>query len=165
MSRDKDVTGIIEGAELCALLPHRGKMFLLSRVRTYDKKKHTLSAEYDIGPDCLFYDPKFGGIPSWVGIECMAQSISALSGIINRDEGKKPSPGFILSISQLELAVPFLSSGTVLRTCIREDYRLDAVFSYACEMSGHDPSGSYPAGKANITVMAAAGDISRWESV
>ncbi|MDR2758564.1 MAG: 3-hydroxylacyl-ACP dehydratase [Spirochaetaceae bacterium] len=164
MFQDKDITGIIEGEELCSLLPHRGKMFLLSRISTYNKKKNTLSAEYDIGPGCLFYDPEFGGVPSWVGIECMAQSISALSGIINRDEGKKPPPGFILSISNLELAVPFLSSGTVLRTYVREDYRLDAVFSYNCEMSGQDLSGSYPVGRANIMVME-AGDLSRWESL
>ncbi|MFP3089342.1 3-hydroxylacyl-ACP dehydratase [Treponema sp. TIM-1] len=164
MSQDMDIAGIIEGEELCSLLPHRGKMFLLSRIRTYDKKKHHLSAEYDIGPDCLFYDPKFGGIPSWVGIECMAQSISALSGIIRRDEGKNPKPGFIMSISNLELAVPFLSSGTVLRTYVREDYRLDAVFSYMCEMSGEDRSGSYPVGRANMMVMD-AGDSSRWENL
>ena len=139
-------------------------MFLLSRVSRYNKTKNTLSAEYDIGPDCLFYDPGLGGIPSWVGIECMAQSISSLFGIVNRDQGKKPQPGFILSIANLKLAVPFLSSGTILRTCIREDYRLDTVFTFDCEMSGQDSSGSYPVGRADIMVMD-AGDISRWESL
>jgi predicted hotdog family 3-hydroxylacyl-ACP dehydratase len=164
MSQDTETSEIIGGEELYSLLPHRGKMFLLSRIRTYDKKNHSLSAEYDIGPDCLFYDPECGGIPSWVGIECMAQSISALSGIIRRDEGKKPKPGFIMSISNLELAVPFLASGSVLRTQVREDYRMDAVFSYVCEMSGQDLSGAYPVGRANIMVMD-AGDNSRWESL
>ncbi|MDR2631959.1 MAG: 3-hydroxylacyl-ACP dehydratase [Spirochaetaceae bacterium] len=157
MSADQDITGIIEGEELRSLISHRGKMILLSRIKTYNKTQRSLSAEYAISPGCLFYDPELGGIPSWVGIECMAQSISALFGIISRDEGEKPRPGFILSISNLELRVPFLSSGTVLRTFVREDYRLNTVLTYACEMSGQDLSVSYPVGRADIMVMEAIG--------
>jgi predicted hotdog family 3-hydroxylacyl-ACP dehydratase len=149
--------GIIEGEELRSLLPHKGKMVLLSRVKTYNTKGHSLSAEYDVGPDCLFYDPGLGGIPSWVGVECMAQGISALSGIISREEGRKPKPGFILSISNLELAVPLLRSGTVLRIRVREDCRINGVFTYDCQISG-----PFPVGKAKLTVME-ADDISRWE--
>jgi predicted hotdog family 3-hydroxylacyl-ACP dehydratase len=136
-------------------------MFLLSRVTAVDKNKHTLSAEYDVGKDCLFYDSELGGVPSWVGIECMAQSISALSGIANRDEGRKPKPGFILSVTGLELGVPFLRSGEVFLIQVREDYKADAIFTYDCGVSVKRPEGSFPVGKAKLTVME-TDDISLW---
>lgn len=150
--------GIIQGEELRAIIPHRGKMVLLSRVTAYNKKEYSLSAEYDIGPDCLFYDPPLQGVPSWVGVECMAQGISALSGIISRDEGKEPRPGFILSISQLKLAVPLLRSGTVIQIQVQEDCRINGVFTYDCQISG-----PFFVGGAKLTVME-ADDISRWDT-
>lgn len=149
--------GIIQGEELRAILPHRGKMVLLSRVTAYNKKDYSLSAEYDIGSDCLFYDPALQGVPSWVGLECMAQGISALSGIISQEEGKKPKPGFILSISNLNLAVPILRSGTVIQIQVQEDCRINGVFTYDCQLSG-----PFFVGRAKLTVME-ADDISRWE--
>jgi predicted hotdog family 3-hydroxylacyl-ACP dehydratase len=159
---------IIAGEELSSLLPHKGKMVLLSRVKAYNKESPSLSAEYDVGPDCLFFDPAIKGIPSWVGVECMAQGISALSGIFNRDEGRQPQPGFILSVSNLELSVPFLRSGTVLRIHVQEDCRLNEVFTYNCRLSllqkteTGEASGPFPVGEAKLTVME-ADDISLWE--
>jgi predicted hotdog family 3-hydroxylacyl-ACP dehydratase len=156
------MTGMIAGEELCSLLPHRGKMVFLSRVLAWDTRERTLSAEYEAGPDCLFYDPALGGIPSWVSVECMAQGISALSGIAGREEGRKPKPGFILSVSALELSVPLLRPGVILIIRVRENSRVDAVFNYDCQVSARGPGGSSPVGKAKLTVME-ADDISRWE--
>jgi predicted hotdog family 3-hydroxylacyl-ACP dehydratase len=130
-------------------------MIMLSRVGDYDTEKRFLQAEYDVGPDCLFYDPAREGVPSWVGLECMAQGVSALSGIINRQGGIKPKPGFILSVSNLELMVPLLASGAVLEIQVREDERMGAVYAYTGDFRVRGAAGSAPAGRAKLTVMEA----------
>lgn len=63
---------------VCELVPHKGKMFLLDRVRNYDLKKHTITTEIDITRNNMFYEEDLGGVPVWVAFEFMAQSVSAL---------------------------------------------------------------------------------------
>ena len=41
----------IERDVLIDLLPHKGKMFLLSRVTQHDTEAHTITSEYDITPE------------------------------------------------------------------------------------------------------------------
>ena len=136
-------TGIIEGDELLSVVPHRGKMFLLSRITTYDNDIKTLTGEYDITTDCLFYDPQLGGVPSWLSFELIAQCISAVSGIDCKIRGKSPNPGFILSVSSLELRKPLLPLGAVVTIKVAEETKLDAVSTFIGEVSlGEDTIGT-----------------------
>jgi predicted hotdog family 3-hydroxylacyl-ACP dehydratase len=122
----------IDRNELSTLVPHKGKMFLLSRITDYDIKKRTLTAEYDITGDCLFYDSELDGVPAWVSFEFMAQCISALSGLADREQGKPPKLGFILSLSALEVTVPVLKAGTSVTINVVEDMQMDMVFTFHC---------------------------------
>ncbi|MDR2484461.1 MAG: 3-hydroxylacyl-ACP dehydratase [Treponema sp.] len=149
-----NTTGIGQ-EELQSLVPHKGKMFLLSRITGYDIEAGTLQAEYDITENCIFYDPAIGGLPSWVSFEFMAQSISALSGLIGRSKGHKPRPGFILSVSNLVITQPVLQTGATVQIRVWEDYRTDMVFTFNCEVLLENKS----AATVKLTVMEAA-DIS-----
>ncbi|MDR2314728.1 MAG: 3-hydroxylacyl-ACP dehydratase [Spirochaetaceae bacterium] len=120
----------INREELHTLVPHRGKMFLLSRITGFDLEGHVLVSEYDITRDCLFYREELGGVPSWVGFEFMAQSISALSGMKNRNYGKPPQLGFVLSVSQLQLYVPVFKEKTTVRIEVEEETKVDAIYSF-----------------------------------
>ncbi|GHV74029.1 hypothetical protein AGMMS49940_13310 [Spirochaetia bacterium] len=136
--------GTIERDELLTLLPHKGKMFLLSRIAAYDTSGRSLSAEYDITRDCLFYDPVLGGVPGWVSFECMAQSIAALAGITSREKGEPPRMGCILSVSNMEIMRPLLQAGTTVQIRVQEDYADGGVSTFDC--AGN-------AALAKITVM------------
>jgi predicted hotdog family 3-hydroxylacyl-ACP dehydratase len=142
-------TGIIEREELLSLIPHKGKMVLLSRLLAWDFETWTLRSEFDITDRCLFYDPALGGIPGWVSFECMAQSISALTGLLDRRQGKGPRIGFILSISNMEIAVPVLPAGTTIQAEVRLDCRMDEVYVFDCRVSLEDRT----AVTAKMTVM------------
>lgn len=142
----------IEKDALIELLPHKGKMFLLSRVVSHDAKAHTITSEYDITPDCIFYEAEAGGVPTWVGFEFMAQGISALTGITNREIGRKPRPGFILSVREFKSSAGYLKNNTTIMMKIREDYRCDKTYSYVCALFAHRDD-SVPVATATITVM------------
>jgi predicted hotdog family 3-hydroxylacyl-ACP dehydratase len=139
--------------ELMALVPHKGRMFLLSRIIRWDCAARTLTAEYDVGEDCLFYDPVLRGAPSWVSFEFMAQGAAALSGL--RGRGAEPKPGVILSVSNLRLLREVLPAGETIRIEVREECRDDAVCAFAGEVFLEDT----PAASAQFTVMEAGADF------
>jgi predicted hotdog family 3-hydroxylacyl-ACP dehydratase len=142
-------TGIIERDELLTLIPHKGKMFLLSRITAYDYQERTLTGEYDITRDCLFYDPQLKGVPSWVSFEFIAQCISAISGLDCRMQGKPPNPGFILSVSNMELTKPLLPEGATVTIGVSEDCKLDKVSTFNGTVS---LDGEY-IGTAKLTII------------
>ena len=147
--------GLIEKEELTALLPHRGKMFLLSRVVEYDTGKRNLVAEYDVTQDCLFYDPVLGGVPAWVSFEFMAQSISAMSGLAGKENGRSPTSGFVLSLSGMEVKQPVFRIGNTVRICVRQDGCLGTVYAFNGIASIAGENAGQEAVCAKLTVMDA----------
>ena len=121
---------MIDKDEIAALIPHRGRMLLLSGINEYNLEERTLSAEYHVTKDCLFYDPSIDAVPAWVGFEFMAQAISALSGIGFRARGEKPKLGFILSISSMKIKIPFFRAGTKVELRVKECSRIDQVYNF-----------------------------------
>jgi len=119
--------------ELKTLIPHRGKMLLLTRVNSYSVQEMRLCAEYDITPDCIFFDPAVGGVPSWAGFEFIAQAISVLSGIRYREMGIKPRIGFILSIPSMKMEIPFFRPGSRIDLRVRQNNATDLIYTFEGE--------------------------------
>jgi len=124
----------IEKEELFSVIPHRGRMLLLSRVKRYNTKEKTIEAEYNITGDCLFYDSALGGVPAWVGFECIAQAVAALSGIQDCKNGAAPKMGFILSVSAMRIGLPFFGIGSVAEIRAKEIDRVDLVSTFEGEI-------------------------------
>ena len=139
----------ITKTDIMSLVPHRGKMLLLSRVLNYDLRERTLCSEYDITGTCQFYDPALDGVPAWVSFEFMAQSISALSGLLARSLGKEPVIGFILSVSSMEIRIPLFLAGSTVRIEVEEELRVDSVFTFQCRVF----AGGTEAAHAKLTVL------------
>lgn len=150
----KTIQQKIEYGELINYLPHKGKMFLLSRVIQHDSINHTITAEYDITDKCIFYEEAADGVPSWVGFEFLAQSISALTGITNTEMGNPPLPGFILSVMEFKADVGYLKNNTTIQMKAVEDFRDEEshVYRYVCELFA-EPGAETPVVTAKISVM------------
>ena len=124
---------MIDRDEMLTLIPHRGKMLLLSKVNSYDYKEMHLCAEYHVSPDCIFLDPDIGGVPSWAGFEFIAQAISVLSGIRYRELGIKPRLGFILSIPSMKMEIPLFEPGTCIELRVKLKDATDPIYTFAGE--------------------------------
>ncbi|HUQ53143.1 MAG TPA: 3-hydroxylacyl-ACP dehydratase [Gammaproteobacteria bacterium] len=74
------------------LLPHGPEMTLIERLVEYSAQRSV--ATVTITPRSRFVEP--GGVPSWVGIEYMAQTIAAHAGYEARLRGEPPAIGFLL---------------------------------------------------------------------
>ena len=75
------------------LVPHSGKMSLLDRL-VEASSEHAIS-ELTIGPDSLFFEPG-QGVPAWIGIEYMAQTIAAFSGFVAKQKQEAVKIGLLV---------------------------------------------------------------------
>lgn len=94
-----------------AWIPHRGAMMLLDRVLEVGAE-HSV-AEVDVPLDGLFV--RDGQVPAWVGIEYMAQTISAWAGGRARREGGAPRMGLLLGTRRYETRCASFPGGARLR--------------------------------------------------
>lgn len=85
------------------LLPQKPPMEFISAVESFDMENQTLIARVDIKDTDLLFQKNINGVPSWAGMEYMAQSIACFIGC--KDiylTGKTGAvPGFILGSRDL----------------------------------------------------------------
>lgn len=92
-------------------IPHRGAMRLIARVLLVDAERAV--AEVDVPFDGLFV--RDGQVPAWIGIEYMAQTVSAWAGGRGRGSGGSPRPGLLLGSRRYEAHCEGFASGACLR--------------------------------------------------
>ena len=119
------------------LLPHGPSMVLLDRLVDYGADFAT--CELTIGPSSRFFEAGLG-VPGWIGIEYMAQTLCAYIGIVRKQAGKHIQIELLLGTRSYECARPYFATGTKLR--IRAELLMhnpDGVCAFACEMrDGND---------------------------
>lgn len=99
-----------------SIVPHAGKMSLLSRVIEGDEE--SIVVEADIHADSPLYSG--GGIGGWVGIEYMAQAIAAWAGWRASLKGEPPRIGLLLGTRRYECSRPLFVVGETLRIEARQ---------------------------------------------
>jgi predicted hotdog family 3-hydroxylacyl-ACP dehydratase len=125
---------MIEKEELLTIMPHRGRMSLLTKINEYDLNEESIEAEYHLTEDCLFYDPSAGGVPAWVGFEFIAQAVSAYMGIKTRIRGEPVKIGFILGVSGVRIGLPFFKAGSIIVIKAKEYENMDPLYIYTGEI-------------------------------
>ena len=81
-----------ESPPIKELLPHRGGMLLLERVLAWKEDWVAVSATPK--PSTWYAEPR--GMPSWIGIELIAQAVGAHVGLLARSRGEPPRKGVLL---------------------------------------------------------------------
>ena len=92
------------------VVPHQSPMSLLDTVESYSDK--TLVSSVTIKEDSLFYEEL--GVPTWVGLEYMGQSIAAFGGVEARNEGRPVKIGFLVSSRRYESPLSHFKLGSKL---------------------------------------------------
>lgn len=82
------------------LIPHSDAMSLLDRVLEH-APEFTI-CRVDVRRSALFADAD-GSVPSWLGLEYIAQCAAVHGGLAARDRGEPPRPGLLLGSRRLRL--------------------------------------------------------------
>jgi len=118
------------------LLLHRPPMLLLKAVASWGKGE--LEAIVDPQDSRLLMDDE-GRVPSWVGIEYMAQAIGALAGIESLQAGRPVSLGFLLGTRRYHAEIPFFPTEQELRVKVSELLRDETnLVLFKCEIYAGD---------------------------
>ena len=121
--------------EMDEWVPHRGPMSLLDRVEHCDAS--SIVATLRVPADGLFGGPD--GVPAWVGIEYMAQTVAAWSGARARAGGGSPRIGYLLGSRRYEAAVPAFAAGAELTVLAQSELMADnglGMFDCRIEQDG-----------------------------
>lgn len=121
------------------LVPHSGKMSLLDNIIGYGKD--WLEAEVNIREDSMFADAQ--GVPAWIGLEYMAQTIGAYSGLQERQNNMPPKLGFLVGTRKYLCTAEYFSFGQRLRLKVQRELQADNGLSvFSCSLEGQAISAS-----------------------
>jgi predicted hotdog family 3-hydroxylacyl-ACP dehydratase len=110
------------------LVKHKDELLLLDRIVAAEGEM--VRSETTIRNDNVFFQPG-RGLPSYVGFELMAQTISAADGIDRRARGEGPVMGFLLGCRKYSVTRPFFADGETVMT---EAKALIGLSSYDCKI-------------------------------
>lgn len=107
--------------------PHRGRMLLLRNVIAH--AAGGTACDVEIRPDNLFF--REGGVPAWVSVELMAQTVAAHSGMTGRASGKGPEIGFLIGVRRAAFHVPSFREGALLHVEVSPVWGEDELYSFS----------------------------------
>lgn len=110
------------------LLTHDAPMALVDRVMSY--RDNFIHCQTQICAHSPFCDN--GAVPSYVGIEYMAQTVAVWNGLTARGYGNKPRIGFLLGTRRLELSLAAFKVGEVLDVYGATQYMDEEMGSFEC---------------------------------
>jgi len=115
------------------VLPHRGRMVLLSRILEHSDERTTCSVEIDA--DAPFVEPT-GRVPAWVGVEYMAQCVAAHAGLCARARGEPARIGFLIGSRRLEFRTDGFQVGQMLVVEATHVWGESESALFACRLLG-----------------------------
>jgi predicted hotdog family 3-hydroxylacyl-ACP dehydratase len=117
------------------LVPHRAGMLLIDRV-VFDDAEQVM-VEATVRRDGLFVDEQ--GLPAWVGIELMAQTVASWAGLRALEQRRPVDLGFLLGTRRFECTTPSFEVGSRLEIEAKQEMVGDnglAVFACVIRCKG-----------------------------
>lgn len=124
-----------ESTDISQFTPHEAPMLLLDRV--IEAGRDYFVCEATVRADSLF-DTQ-GYVPSYVGLEYMAQTIAAFSGYESSLHGESPKPGFLLGTRRFKTNVGRFSCGEKLSVSVhRQVQGASGLAAFDCVVLGDE---------------------------
>jgi predicted hotdog family 3-hydroxylacyl-ACP dehydratase len=109
------------------LVPHAAPMILIDQV--HEGEDDGLTATVRISEDSPFFEPR-RGVPAYVGIEYVAQTVAALAGLRARRSGRDIQLGFLLGARRFEASSPWFTLGSELTVTVAAEYETRDIAKY-----------------------------------
>ncbi len=119
------------GTPIGELLPHGPEMTVIDRLVEYSPQRSV--ATVVVTEASPFFVSS--GVPAWVGIEYMAQTIAAHAGFEARLGGEKPPVGFLLGTRAYESEVGEFALGSTLTITVEPVVREARLAAFQCSIA------------------------------
>lgn len=111
-------------------MPHFPPMLLIDQLAEYSPENAV--SKVIISPTIPFFDKIINGVPSYIGIEYMAQTIALWKGVNSQNED--PRMGFLLGTRKLNLYQPTFLNGMTLTISVDMQCYVDQLASFKCKI-------------------------------
>jgi len=132
---------------IAELIPHADGMLLLDRVVAHAATHTVCATSADRSP--LFADPD-GSVPSWVGIEYMAQCAAVHGELANRNRDAAPRPGLLLGCRRLEIRADVFAAGDPLEVVARHHMGDSGLVAFDCSIRSASSGDTLVEGRVNL---------------
>ena len=112
-------------------LPHSGRMVLIDDAIAAGDG--WVEAGVRIGEDSLLYESGLG-VPTWAGIEYMAQTVAMYSGIQRKQAGEPVKIGFLLGTRRYLAMTDYFLLGDYIRIHAREEWQDGQMAVFDCRI-------------------------------
>ncbi|WP_077535186.1 hotdog family protein [Pseudoalteromonas aliena] len=117
------------------VVPHDSPMILIESLLSYSEDEAQCGVT--VTEHSPFFSPVINGVPSYVGIEYMAQSIAAYAGALANDGNKPVKIGFLIGTRKYQTYQPFFKKGSKLTINAHKLYQDESGLSvFECQI--HD---------------------------
>jgi predicted hotdog family 3-hydroxylacyl-ACP dehydratase len=113
------------------LVPHGPEMTVIDRILTYSPERTVAAVE--ITRRSLFFAGT--GVPAWVGIEYMAQTIAARAGYEARLRGEPPAIGYLLGTRAYRSELPEFPLGAALTVAVEPVVVDEKLGAFQCSIA------------------------------
>lgn len=117
------------------LLPHQGRMRLIEQL--VDVGDSYAVGRVVIKEDSEFYQTGLG-VPAYVGLEYMAQTIAAFDGARRAEEGRMPAIGLLLGTRQFTADRDYFVEGDELKVRVAAVFEGGGMGSFECSIDISD---------------------------
>lgn len=116
------------------VVPHDAPMILIEQLVEYSDETSTCSVT--ITPQSPFYNEQIEGVPSYIGIEYMAQSIAAYAGALANDINEAVRIGFLIGTRKYKTHEARFSKNSKLTIYVHKLYQDESGLSvFECQIS------------------------------
>ncbi|MDF2576904.1 MAG: hypothetical protein K0S74_388 [Chlamydiales bacterium] len=133
------------------LLPHAPPMVLVDKLIEY--REDFVHTTVTIRKDSVFYEN--GQVPSYVGLEYMAQTIGVWHGLSARRTNQSVKIGFLLGTRKLILEEPYFQLGDELHIFAEFKCMIDHMASFECCINIRDKC----IAKASVNVFEGGNEL------
>jgi predicted hotdog family 3-hydroxylacyl-ACP dehydratase len=138
---------MVPACSLEELLPHSGPMILIDEA--LDGGEGWAAAAVRVGEDSLFYQAGLG-VPAWVGIEYMAQTVALYSGICAKRAGTDIRLGFLLGTRRYQTATNYFRLGSLLKISVHEVWQDGNMAVFDCQICYHEDAQQLAGARLNF---------------
>ena len=118
-----------------AYIPHSGEMVLIDKIVSSGDGWIECLIQVK---DSIDFSRIDGSIPSWIGIEYMAQTIAAYAGVEAERNNKKVQPGFLLGTRSYDASHSSFEIDDRLTVRAEVLFQNDELASFSCTVSNTD---------------------------
>ncbi len=118
--------------DISVLVPHEGRIVLIDNVLEYSSMG--IVCDTVVRDDGLFGDAE--AVPAWLGIEYMAQTVAAYSGMQCHLAGQPINVGFLVGTRRYSSNISEIKVGSYLKVQVNKLYEDQGLAVFDCHISG-----------------------------